>query len=373
MVIAVNTIVNRDNNPGTPENFIFETCKRLVVDHPDHTFVFITDVRNADIISEIKNVKRALIAPRPSSITAQYIWFNVRLNSILKKIRADLLISYEMGSVTSKVPQCIIVPGLPVFYSPEIFKRTHLVFYKSYTRKLLSKAGIIITFSDFLKRDILKHYKVDRHKMKVVPCGVSEDFKSVITSQREEIKMTYAQGHEYFIYTGAIGSNLNLLNLLKAFSFFKKRQKSIMRLILAGKKGWNCDIFLKHLKQYKFQNHVDVFFDLSEEDYARITAAAYTMIYPSRYPEFPTQALRALRCGVPVIVSSGIQVEEILIDSVLYADTNNYVDMAQKMMMLYKDEILKNEMTQKGLMLSNKFSWQQTSEDFWRIIDRYPV
>jgi glycosyltransferase involved in cell wall biosynthesis len=59
-------------------------------------------------------------------------------------------------------------------------------------------------------------------------------------------------GNEYFIYSGEIGTHKNLLNLLKAFSAFKKRQKSNMQLLIAGKcLDGNTKIFLKALRLFK--------------------------------------------------------------------------------------------------------------------------
>ena len=70
------------------------------------------------------------------------------------------------------------------------------------------------------------------------------------------MKGKYADGNEYFIYTGEIGSNKNLLNLLKAFSAFKKRQKSNMQLLIAGKPGWKYEEFLENLRLFRFKEEV---------------------------------------------------------------------------------------------------------------------
>ena len=63
--------------------------------------------------------------------------------------------------------------------------------------------------------------------------------------EKELIKEKYADGKAYFLFSGDINQRSNLINLLKAFSFFKKRQKSNMLLLIAG----NADeAFKKELK-----------------------------------------------------------------------------------------------------------------------------
>ena len=66
--------------------------------------------------------------------------------------------------------------------------------------------------------------------------------------------------------------------------------------------------------------------------------------------------LEAMQCDVPVITPSDSAMQEIAKDAALYADANNHTDIADKMMLLYKDENLRKELIQKGRQLQRNIT-----------------
>jgi glycosyltransferase involved in cell wall biosynthesis len=158
------------------------------------------------------------------------------------------------------------------------------------------------------------------------------------------------------------------VNLLKAFSIFKKRQKSNMKLVLAGRLAWKYDSFIQNLKKYKFKEDVIMLGYLSEDDLVKITGAAYALVYPSLLEGFGVPVLEAMKCNVPVITSVGSSMEEIAKDAALYADAKNFEDIAGKMMLIYKDEKMRKELIEKGKIIAAQYSWQRTAELLWQSI-----
>ena len=98
----------------------------------------------------------------------------------------------------------------------------YLFFFKKYIPKFLQKANSIATVSEFSKRDIMNHYKTDAEKIDVVYSAAKDIFKPVNAEIAEATKKKYTGGAEYFLYIGAIHPRKNLVNLLRAFSIFKK-------------------------------------------------------------------------------------------------------------------------------------------------------
>jgi glycosyltransferase involved in cell wall biosynthesis len=88
------------------------------------------------------------------------------------------------------------------------------------------------------------------------------------------------------------------------------------------------------------------------------------MVHPSLYEGFATQPLEAMKTSVPVIASSKGAMPEILGDAALYADTENFKDIAVKMMQLFRDENVRKELIEKGKIQAEKFNWDVTSKLF---------
>ena len=158
------------------------------------------------------------------------------------------------------------------------------------------------------------------------------------------------------------------MNLLKAFSVFKKRQQSGLKLLLAGRLAWKYESFTKSLESYKYRSDVILTGYVEEEELVKLIGAAYAMVYPSLWEGFGVPVLEAMRCAVPVITSTNSSMKEIAKEGALYAEANNHQDIADKMMLLYKNENLRNEMIEKGKVVVQEYSWDKTADLLWQSI-----
>jgi len=75
--------------------------------------------------------------------------------------------------------------------------------------------------------------------------------------------------------------------------------------------------------------------------------------------------LEEMTCNVPVISNNKSAMSEICDDAALYVNPNEYKDLAEKMMIIFKDERLRNELIEKGKEQAQKFSWEKTAGLFW--------
>ncbi|MFM8759164.1 MAG: glycosyltransferase, partial [Methylophilaceae bacterium] len=111
-------------------------------------------------------------------------------------------------------------------------------------------------------------------------------FQPLDYEAKAAVKAEYANDCEYFLFTGGIHPRKNLLNLLKAFSVFKKWQRSNMKLLVVGRKAWQYEDVLEKLNTYKFREDVVLLDYLDDEELAKITASAYAAVYPSFWEGF---------------------------------------------------------------------------------------
>jgi len=301
-------------------------------------------------------------------------WYDIKIPAVLRKQKADVFVSADgLCSLATKVPQCMVLHDLAFVHYPKHVKKSHYVFYKRYVPKFLRKAKAVATVSEFSRRDIVNYYKIDPGKIDVVYSAAKDIFKPLSDEIKKQTKKHYTDDKEYFLYVGAIHPRKNLVNLLKAFSVFKKRQQSSFKLVLAGRLAWKYESFIQNLKRYKYRDDVIMLGYLGEDDLVRITGAAYAMVYTSLLEGFGVPVIEAMKCCVPVITSSHSSMQEIAEDAALYADANDPDDIADKMMRLYKDENLKDELTRKGDVVAKQYSWQRTADLLWQCIQKAVV
>jgi len=260
------------------------------------------------------------------------------------------------------------VHDLAFLHYPDFIKKSHLYFYKRGTPKFLKKAKSVATVSEFSKQDIVDRYKTDASKIDVVYSGVKDIFKPLDYEEKETIKEKYTQGKEYFLYVGAIHPRKNLINILKAFSHFKKWQKSNMQLVIAGRLGWMYEKFIHDLKTYKYRDEVIMAGYLPGDELAKVVASAYAMVYPSFFEGFGVPPLEAMKCNVPSIAANTSAMPEIYGDAALYADPADFKDIAAQMQLVYKDETKRNELIRNGQQQVKKYTWDRTADLLWQSI-----
>ena len=368
MIISVNTkLLLKDHEEGY-RNFIYECFSRITRQQTQHTFIFIFDRPFDPSLIFSENIIPVIIGAKARYPLWWWVWYNIKVPLVLKKYKADVFISTDgFCSSFTKIPQCLVMHDPAFLYYPRFFKKNNLFFNKKITTACLKKAKIICTWSEFSKKDINETYKIDERKIEVVYTGVSELFTPLEFEEREKIKDQYADGNEYFLFTGIINTEKNLIDLLKAFSIFKKRQKSSMQLLVANSFA-NKDEFAESLRLFKYREDVKLLGHLSQIESAKITAAAYVIIYLSFVRALYMPLIEAMKTNVPLITNNTYVISEICGDAALYANFDDHKDIADKIMLIFKDETLRTELILKGKKQVNKYSWEKTCLLLWQSI-----
>ena len=141
-----------------------------------------------------------------------------------------------------------------------------------------------------------------------------------------------------------------------------------MQLVIAGKAVKGFTQFGNDLKTFKFRNEVKWLEDLPAEELAEVMAAAYAVVYPVFVGNQHLVAMEALQCTVPVIVSAAVRLPELVTEAVLYADPNDFMDIADKMMLLFKDEDHRNQLIRNGKGVLQKINPEKSADMLWQCI-----
>ena len=241
----------------------------------------------------------------------------------------------------------------------------HERFLRRNTSRFVKKAKTIATVSEFSKRDILEHYPASAGKIDVVYSAAKPLFHPITEQEKLLTKKLYSDEREYFLYAGALQPRKNLINLLRAFSVFKKRQQSAMKLVLCGRLAWKNDGLVELLKTYKYKEDVVLTGYVPEEALWKLMGSAHALVYPSFFEGFGVPVLEAMKCNVPVLTSENTSMQEIAGDAAIYFDPASHVDIAEKMMLLYKDEALRKSLIEKGGEVAPHYSWHHTAQLLW--------
>lgn len=369
MVIAVNAIFLQKNLLEGYGHYANEILKRVVQSNPEHQFVFIFDRPFNQQFIFAKNVTAIQVAPAAQHVPAFIYWYNISAALAIKKYKPSIWIQpYGFCSLTTSVPQLLVVHDLAFKQAKKEIAWHQQWFYQYFTPRFLKKATNIITVSNYSKQSIEQAYPFTKNRIKVIPGAARAEFKPISWEEKEQIKEAYTEGFEYFICVSGISPRKNVINMLKAFSLFKKWHKTNMKLVFAGRLAWNYQEIINKLKTYKYKNDVVLTGYLSDDLLQKLTAGAYASIYMSTYEGFGLPIIEAMQAGVPVIAGNNTSMPEVGDDASLYADSLDPTKIAEQMQLLYKDEKLREIIINKGLQRAETYSWDKTAALFWKEI-----
>ena len=368
MVIAVNA---RFLN-GPLEGFGYytrELFSRMAKQQPLHRFILVYDRPVSNDFSWPSNVSHLVVGPPARHPLLWKLWYDLRLPRRLKRSGADVFVSPDgFCSLKSTIPQVITLHDLDFLHHPAFNRKSHIYYYRRFIPKCIRKASRLVTVSNFSKNDIESNYPEARGKVTVIYNGVREGFQPLDFDQKVLTREKYTGGSEYFLYAGSIHPRKNLVNLLKAFSLFKKRQRSSMKLVIAGRQAWMARGFLESIRTYKYRSDLVLTGYLDEKELAKLMASAYAFVYPSLLEGFGMPVLEAMASAVPVITADNSAMQEVCGENALYADVTDPASLAAQLMHIYKDEDLRHRLGRTGVELARGFQWDRAAAAYWQCI-----
>ena len=370
MQIAVDARFLQAEDKPELRDFTKEVFTRLAVQHKEHQFIFFIDGKLHGAVSLPENITTVTITPKPTNVFLYEWWYNVKLALAIKKHKVDLFLgTYGLGSLTISIPQVLVVRDLSFRHSRAYFPDNSYSFYKRNTSRFIKKAATIVTLSDFVKEELAKHYQISKQAIQTIGSGYSATFKPINWEEKEVIKEQIADGCEYFLFTAGLDARANFLNVIKAFSIFKKWQKTNMKLVVTGSFGAAFEKVQEKMGSYKYRKDVIIQKDVSQIEMSQIVAASYAMLYPSFYEGFAVPVLEAMQCEIPVITSANSSMNELAADAALYADAARPEELADQMKKIFKDEQLRDKLIKAAQKRSKLFSWDKTAGLLWQVIE----
>ena len=371
MKIAVNTRLLLKNKLEGIGWFTYESLKRIVNNHPEHEFYFIFDRKYDDEFIFANNVTPIVVGPPARHPLLHFVWYEISIPRILKKINPDIFISPDAFiSLRSKYPDLIVIHDLNFEHFPEHMPKLWRGYYKYFTPKYAKKATRIATVSDFSKNDIVKQYGIDPNKIDVVFNGSGDKFKPISTKDKLETKKNFTDKSDFFVFVGALNPRKNLGNIFRAFDIFKSANKTNIKFVVVGEKMyWSDDI--KSAFETMEHKHDVIFTGRLEPDMlSKIIGSAIALVYTSFFEGFGIPIIEAFNAEVPVITSNVTAMPEIAGNAAVLVDPDSTEQIANAMYKISHDKDFANALIEKGKLRRADFSWDNTAENVWKSIEK---
>lgn len=225
-------------------------------------------------------------------------------------------------------------------------------------------ADYIITISESAKKEIMQYLEVPESKIGVIYPGVEYEKFNQPCGQNKlaEIKNKYNLPEEYILYFGTLEPRKNIETIIDAFSTYKNKYNTDIKLVIAGGKGWRYESIFTQMQRLNIEQEVIFTGYVEEEDKTGIYQMASLFLFPSLYEGFGMPVIEAMAAGVPVITSNTSSLPEAAGDAAILVSPPDSAKIAKHIQEILNDDELRQSMIQKGLEQSKKFNWD-TSVD----------
>lgn len=372
MRIAVNTRLLLANKLDGIGYFTYKLLENMCKNHPQDEFIFFFD-RPFDkefIFSE--NVIPVVIPCQTRHPLLWRLYFQYLIPKYLKKYKADLFFSPD-----GFIPKNINIPIINTIHDLNYVHQPQYIENPSHRRYLLKefpvfarKSDLLITVSEFSKRDIIELYDIHHNKIEVVFNAANEAYYPLEEAEKTRYKNSLTQGRDYFYFVGSIHKRKNLGNLFKAFDLFKEETKSDVMLIIVGeKRDWEGELE-GIFKKMKHKKDVILTGRLDAKEINKVSNSALALAFVSQFEGFGIPIVEAFAAGCPVITSNTTSMPEVAGDAAIYCDPFLVASIAEAMEKIYSKPSLIKELREKGFEQNKKFSWEKSSERLWNSIEK---
>jgi glycosyltransferase involved in cell wall biosynthesis len=296
----------------------------------------------------------------------------IRLKSESKVARPDLIHYPYFDLFFHTLPRINTIPTVVTIHDviPLLYPHAYPVGLRGRVNLLLQRLSLmsctaIITDSQCSKRDIVDKLNIPEEKIFPVYLAPADSFHPSTTAEIEAILSTYGITKPYLLYVGDINYNKNIPALITAFS----SHATTHNLVLVSKSLANTSqeaLQIKHLITRQGLNKsvkiIDTLEPANSGAIRNLFSGADWYIQPSLYEGFGLPPLEAMKCGTPVISSTGGSLPEIvgqaavLFDPEVSGDLIKALEFSLAMTQQEREQIIR-----KGFEHVAAFSWEHTA------------
>ena len=371
MYLTVNTRFLIPGNLTGFGHYTHEILSRIAHLHPEDHLEFLFDRKVPEAFIYHPGVRAYPLYPPARHPLLFYIWYQYSVRRHLRHHRPDVFFSPDsFMPIGLDCPSVITIHDVAHRRFPEAISVAHRWYYDVFIPKFVQATTRIITISEFSRDEILHFYPAAEGKIDVVYNGTNTLYQPLPADEQEQVRNTYSQGYPYILFTGAIHPRKNVTGLIAAFNAFRKTSAQPVRLVIVGPKAWGYKEVELAAERSPYRDDIVFPGYLEIRELVRVTAAAHVLGYISLYEGFGLPVAEAMQSGVPVIVTRASAQSEVAGPAGLEVDPLDPQAIAEAFHRVFDHEEERQTMISAGLTRSRLFSWDQTAEKTYDVLQR---
>lgn len=341
-------------------------------------------------VRKAKNIKFVKLGRTRKSNPFNLFYFKFFYKRKIKQAKLDLYFApnFERGLPIGLVKTAVMMHDCIPYITESYSQKGKLInflkglFYKYNLRKA-KKADLILTNSDFSKRELVNKAGFPENKIIKTYLGINKRFHqdNIATGTRDlrRVLVMYKIAKPYLLYYGGLEENKNIETLLISFSKITSRFPDL-KLVIAGKEfkvGWDnkpqpltasAIKVLNLIEELKLKHKVIISGEIDNNHIPLVLNNATAFVHLSTYEGFGFAALEALAAGVPLVAARRSSYPEVLKKAAHFVNPEDKDKVAEALQEIIQDKQLRQQLIQKGLEVSKQYAWEKTAKATFELL-----
>jgi len=297
---------------------------------------------------------------------AQLNWWLWKADKLCRKDKIEVFHSPNFF-----IPRLSKTRTLAMFSDFFVFTHPHLMpgWYLKPARLLyplvLKNANLIVTPSEYTRRQILNFFPQYEKKIMVIPHGIGREFRIIDDKwSMDSVKAKYNLPDKFALYTGALDARKNIFFIYDLIrQYYQLHRGSHLGFVIVGAPGHlykGVPDDLKKFPQIVHTGYVPI------EDLAVIYNMADVFIFPSILEGFGIPPLEAMSSGLPVLISDSTALSEISGGGAEIIPLDQPEAWVEGLNRMENDMQWRDSLIAKGREWIKKYSWRESAEKYYR-------
>jgi glycosyltransferase involved in cell wall biosynthesis len=359
--------------------YIRKLCDALFEADPRNQYVaFYSRTDQAGRYRGRPNVREVVVPGK-----AKLLWDQVQVPLAARRENLDVLFHHKFS--IPLVPPCPTVVqqrGTEYWSHPEFYVGWSGRMDQVYNRMMIPlycrRAVRVLTNSDTLGEELVRHAGVPRSKLRTVYAAADESFRPIIDPAvlarvreryrlpQEPFLLMVVKGHQILgqVSGAALTPRKNVAVALDAYGRLRRRAAKAGRaappLVILGvgiAERLTPEAIAEHAEP--FSVHTPGFVEFT--DMPALYSLARALVFPSRYESFGIPIVEAMACGCPVVTATTSACPEVAGDAALLVDPDDTEGLAAAMERVSLDDGIAAELRRRGLRRAAEFSWTRSA------------
>lgn len=248
---------------------------------------------------------------------------------------------------------------------PEHFTQADVEFREANYRVLCARARMVAVASEWVKRDLIRHYHLSEKKVKVIHLAPPvEAYPEPSASDLAEVSAQLDLPESFIFYPAQTWPHKNHLSLLRALGELRERHGLVVPLVCSGHLTPHYQTIEETVKDLDLEDQVRFLGFVSPVELQYLYRRCRAVVVPTLFEAGSFPVMEAFRVGAPAACSTVTSLPELAGTAALLFDPLDLQDMAEAIRRLWTDDDLRQLLVQRGHERIQGETWTRTARVF---------